>query len=61
MPSSGIAGSYKSSRGFYHGPVGKESANNAGDTGDVGWIPGSGNPLEEAVATHSDILAWEIL
>ena len=27
---------------FPGGSVGKESACNAGDTGDVGWIPGSG-------------------
>ena len=24
-------------------------------------IPGSGNPLEKEMATHSNILAWEIL
>ena len=24
---------------------------------DVGWVPGSGNPLEEGKATHSSILA----
>ena len=28
--------------------------------GDTGWIPGSGNPLEKGMATHSSILAWEI-
>ena len=26
----------------------------------VGSIPGSGNPLEKEMATHSSILAWEI-
>ena len=36
---------------------GKESACNAGDAGS---IPGSGNPLEKEMATHSSILAWEI-
>ena len=33
---------------------------NAGDTGDMGSIPTSGVPLEEGVAMHSSILAWEI-
>ena len=28
--------------------------------GDLGSIPGLGNPLEEGVATHSSILAWRI-
>ena len=34
---------------------------NAGDTGDTGLIPGLEDPLEEEMATHSSILAWEIL
>ena len=44
------------------GLAGKESACNAGDTGDVsaGSIPGLGKSLEEEMATHSSILAWEI-
>ena len=29
---------------------------NAGDTRDMSSIPGSGNPLEEEMATHSSIL-----
>ena len=33
---------------------------NAGDIRDMGSIPGSGNPLEEGMATHSSILAWRI-
>ena len=37
---------------------GKEPACNAGD---VGSIPGSGDPLEKEMATHSSILAWRIL
>ena len=37
-----------------------ESACSAGDTGDVGSVPGSEDPLEEKVATHSSILAWRI-
>ena len=36
---------------------GKESPANAGD---VGLIPGWEDPLEEEVAAHSIILAWEI-
>ena len=39
---------------------GKESACNAGDTGDVGSIPGLGRSPEEEMATHSSILAWRI-
>ena len=30
------------------------------DVGDVGLIPGLGRSLEEEMATHSSILAWEI-
>ena len=33
---------------------------NAGDTGDVGSIPGLVNPLKEGMATHPSILAWKI-
>ena len=33
---------------------------NAGDSRDTGSIPGSGSPLEEELATHSSIVAWEI-
>ena len=38
----------------------KNLPDNAGDAGDVGSIPGSGNPLEKEMATHSSILAWRI-
>ena len=38
--------------------AGKESAYNVGD---LGSIPGWEDPLEEAMATHSNILAWRIL
>ena len=31
---------------------------NAGDAGDLNLIPGSEDPLEEDMATHSSILAW---
>ena len=33
---------------------------NAGDVRDSGLIPGSEDPLEEEMATHSTILAWGI-
>ena len=34
----------------------------AGNIRDMGYTPGSGeDPLEEGMATHSSILAWEIL
>ena len=35
----------------------KETTCNAGDPGS---IPGSGDPLEKAMATHSSILTWKI-
>ena len=38
----------------------KNLLSNAGDTRDVGLIPGSGRPLEEVIATHSSIVAWKI-
>ena len=37
----------------------KNPAANAGDTRDLGSIPGSGRSLEESMATHSSILAGE--
>ena len=33
---------------------------NAGDTRDAGLILGWEDPLEEGMATHASILAWEI-
>ena len=33
---------------------------NAGDTGDLFQSLGREDPLEEGMATHSSILAWEI-
>ena len=45
---------------FPGGSVDKETACNAGDTGNVGLIPGSERPLEEGMATHSSILAGKI-
>ena len=44
--------------GFPGSLAGKESACNAGDPGS---IPGWEDPLEKEMATHSSILAWEIL
>jgi len=39
--------------------VGYKSTCNAGDTGDVGSIPGVGrHALKEGMANHSSILAW---
>ena len=38
----------------------KKLSANAGDLRDVGLIPGSEDPLEQGMATHSNILAWRI-
>ena len=46
--------------GFPRWHSGKESACNAGDTGDVGSVPGQEDPLAEGMAPHSSILAWRI-
>ena len=43
--------------GFPGGSDGKEFACNVGD---LGSIPGQEDPLEEGLATHSNILAWRI-
>ena len=42
------------------GSVVKNLSANAGDAGDVSWIPGSGRSPEEEMATHSSFLDWEI-
>ena len=42
---------------FLGGSDGKASDYNAGD---LGSIPGSEDPLEKEMATHSSILAWRI-
>ena len=47
-------------KGIPDDSVGEESSCNAGDTGDTGSIPGSGDPLEEEMATHSSVLTWKI-
>jgi len=46
--------------GFPSGSVLKSLPANAGDTGDMGSIPGWEDPLEEEMATHFSILAWRI-
>ena len=38
----------------------KSPLTSVGGPGDVGLIPGSGDPLELEMATHSSILAWKI-
>ena len=38
----------------------ENSSANAGDIRHMGSIPGSKDPLEEGMATHSSILAWRI-
>ena len=51
---------FKVSLGFPGGTHGKEPACHSGDIRDMGLIPGWEDPLEEGMATHSSILAWEI-
>ena len=46
--------------GFPCGSAGKESTCNAGASEDVGLILDWEDPLEEGLATHSNILAWRI-
>ena len=43
--------------GFPGGSVSKEFAHSAGDPDS---LPGSEDPLEKGMATHSSILAWRI-
>ena len=38
----------------------KSLAASAGDARDMGSIPGSGDPMEKGMATHSSILTWRI-
>ena len=40
--------------------VEKNPPANAGDIRDAGLIPGSEDPLEEGMATHTSTLAWRI-
>ena len=46
--------------GFLGGSAVKSLPANAGDSREIGSIPGLGNPLEKAMATYSNILAWRI-
>ena len=39
----------------------KNLSADAGETGDVGLIPGLEYPLKKEMASHSSILAWRIL
>ena len=48
------------SRGFSGGAVAKNLPANAGDTEDMGSIPGSGRAPEEGMATYFSILTWRI-
>ena len=45
---------------FPGGSVVQNLSAKAGDTGDVGLIPGSGRSLEKEMATHFSVLAWRI-
>ena len=45
---------------FPRGSVVNNLPVNAGDTGDMGSIPGQEDALKEEMATHSSILAWKI-
>ena len=38
----------------------KDAPASAGDARDLGSVPGSEDPLEYEMATHSSILAWKI-
>ena len=41
-------------------PDGSGVKNQPANAGDLGLIPGLGDPLEKEMATHSSTLAWEI-
>ena len=55
-----ILGGNQINQGFPGGSVVKNPPAKAGDTGDLGLIPGREYPLGEELATPSSILAWEI-
>ena len=50
--------------GTLQGPLGfpasSDSKESACNEGDLGSIPGSEEPLEKGMATHSSILAWRV-
>ena len=45
---------------FPGGSMVKNTPANAGDSGDMGLIPGSGRSPGGGMATHCNILAWKI-
>ena len=49
-----------STKGFSGGTVVKNLSASAGDPRDSSSIPGSEDPLEEEMTTHSGVLAWKI-
>ena len=53
---------FQDSNIFNHGgfPGGLAVKNLFANTGDMGLVSGSKDPLEKEMATHSSILAWEI-
>jgi len=57
LPTKSFAILYHKYLSFPGGSDGKESACSMGD---LGWIPGWGDPLEQGIATHSNVLAWRI-
>ena len=46
--------------GFLGGSAVKNLPANAGDSGEMGLIPGLERSLEESMATHFSILPWRI-
>ena len=44
----------------FPGDAGGNTPTSAGNIRDAGLIPGQKDPLEEGMATHSSILAWQI-
>ena len=52
---------HRCNEGFPDGTAVKNPPASAGDTRDTGLILGQEDPLEKEMATHSSILAWNIL
>ena len=51
----------KGLKGASQGSVVKNPPSNVGDRRDAASIPGLGRSLEKEMATHSNVVAWEIL
>ena len=51
----------KGLKGASQGSVVKNPPSNVGDIRDAASIPGLGRSLEKETATHSNVVAWEIL